>query len=80
MMLTESVLNVLVQNAREEEATTSQDAVRALLNLASNESTRKRLVTHRGLLQTLIRYSKTCQDAILKESVKNTMLMLIPQI
>lgn len=80
MMLTESVLNVLVQNAREEEATTSRDAVCALLNLASTESTRKQLVTHRGLLQTLIRYSKTCQDSVVKEKVKNTMMMLIPQI
>ena len=80
MILTESVLNVLVQNARDEETATSEDAVRALLNLASNESTRKRLVTHRGLLQTLIRYSKTCQDVVVKESVKNAMLMLIPQI
>lgn len=78
-LLTESVLNVLVQNAREE-GVMSQDAVRALINLASTESTRKRLVTHRGLLQTLIRYSKTCQDSRAKENVKNMMLMLIPQI
>ncbi|KAI2494669.1 hypothetical protein MHU86_19848 [Fragilaria crotonensis] len=79
-MLSESVLNVLVHCAREGEETTAQHAVRALLNLASTESTRKRLVTHRGLLQTLIRYSKSCRDVSAKESVKNTMLVLIPQI
>jgi hypothetical protein len=79
-MLTDCVLNVLVQSAREGEETVAQDAVRALLNLASTESTRKRLVTHRGLLQTLIRFSKSCQDVSAKESVKNTMLVLIPQI
>ena len=50
----------------------------ALLNLASTESTRRRLVTHRGLLQTLIRYSKNCQDGNAKENVKNMILTLIP--
>lgn len=79
-LVTESVLNVLVQNARDDDNATCRNAVSALLNLASTESTRKRLVTHRGLLQTLIRYSKVCQDAVDKERVKNTMLALIPQI
>jgi hypothetical protein len=79
-LVTELVLNVLVQNARDDDSATSRDAIRALLNLASTESTRKRLVTHRGLLQTLIRYSKACQDAGDKERVKNTILVLIPQI
>jgi hypothetical protein len=85
-LLTEPVLNVLVHNAREQQqqqqegsSAMSQDAIRALLNLASNESTRKRLVTHKGLLQVLIRFTASCQDAVAKENVKKTMLMLIPQ-
>jgi hypothetical protein len=83
-LLTEPVLDVLVHNAREQQqqegaSVMSRDAIRALLNLASNESTRKRLVTHKGLLQVLIRFTASCQDADAKENVKKTMLMLIPQ-
>lgn len=79
LLVIDPVLNALIQNTQTE-GSTCRDAVSALLNLASAESTRKRLVTHTGLLQALIRYTAACQDAGDKESVKTTMLMLIPQL
>jgi BMFP domain-containing protein YqiC len=67
------ILTVLVQNA------SVPGAVQALLQLASiSPDTRKRLVTHRGLLQALISFTATCADHGDKENVKNTMLLLIP--
>lgn len=88
-LMTEPVLNVLVHNARESQQRheggvtnlTSRNSISTLLNLASsNESTRRRLVTHKGLLQVLIRFTSSCQDADAKENVKKTMLKLIPQL
>jgi hypothetical protein len=77
-LLSEPVLQLLVGHSRAQTSSVREYAIKALLNLAATRTTHKQLVTHRGFLQSLISYSKGCQDIGVKEHVKRTMLSLIP--
>jgi hypothetical protein len=76
-MTTEPVLKTLVRTCQNHQI--RELAISAILNLATVEATRKRIVSHPGLLNALVQFaasSSSCPS--LKKDVKKAIMMLVP--
>jgi hypothetical protein len=76
-MTTEPVLKTLVRTCQQGDI--RELAITALLNLATVEASRKRMVSHPGLLNALVQFaasSSSCPS--LKKDVKKAIMMLVP--
>lgn len=82
-MVTTAVLEALVVNVREQihenrNTVIRDQSMKALLNLATIESNRKRMVIHDGLLKALVQYAATAPEQENKGRVKKVIMALVP--
>ena len=77
-LVTGSVLQALTHTAHDRSETVRNHAMSTLLNLATLDSNRKVMVSHAGLLQSLVQYVATSTDNERKKTVKKTILKLVP--